>query len=426
MFDSLKETQPRVSAEAAPWVIVAGGFHQRGGMDKANAALARYLLARGTPLHLVAHAVAPELAAHPQATVHIVPRPAGSFLLGERLLAREGHRVARAVVARHRGARVVTNGGNCAWPDINWVHSVHHAWPRADAEAPLWFRAKNRLDGATARRRERGAISNARIVIANSERTRRDLMTHLDVKPERIRTVRLGSDDVRQLQDGAATREERTAAREWLGVPEGRPLVVFVGALGHDCNKGFDTLLGAWARLCARAEWDADLVAAGGGRAVAAWRTHVASFGLAARVKLLGHTERVGDVLAAADLLVSPVRYEAYGLNVHEAVVRGVPSLVSAVAGVAELYPAELSAMLLPDAEDAAHLEATLLDWRMEVEAWKRRFAPFAATLARRTWRDMAAEFVEVVEGEAAETSVVGQEYVSLSVEAGRMARKIS
>ncbi len=29
----------------APWVVVAGGFHGRGGMDKANAALAACLLA---------------------------------------------------------------------------------------------------------------------------------------------------------------------------------------------------------------------------------------------------------------------------------------------------------------------------------------------------------------------------------------------
>ena len=28
-------------------------------------------------------------------------------------------------------ARVVVNGGNCAWPDINWVHAVHAAWPVA-------------------------------------------------------------------------------------------------------------------------------------------------------------------------------------------------------------------------------------------------------------------------------------------------------
>jgi hypothetical protein len=45
----------------APWVIVAGGFHQKGGMDKANLALADYLLEREVPVHLVTHSVEPSL-----------------------------------------------------------------------------------------------------------------------------------------------------------------------------------------------------------------------------------------------------------------------------------------------------------------------------------------------------------------------------
>ena len=61
------------------WVLVAGGFHQDGGMDKANSALAHYLLDQGSTLHLVAHRVATDFAANPRVNVHIVPRPAGSF-----------------------------------------------------------------------------------------------------------------------------------------------------------------------------------------------------------------------------------------------------------------------------------------------------------------------------------------------------------
>src|SRR3989442_11620291 len=81
-------------AELAPWVLIAGGFHSRGGMDKANAALATYLLEGGTPLHLVAHQVDTAFPQHPSVTVHLVPRPAGSFFLGEWLLERTGRAVA--------------------------------------------------------------------------------------------------------------------------------------------------------------------------------------------------------------------------------------------------------------------------------------------------------------------------------------------
>lgn len=383
---------------ARPWVLVAGGFHRSGGMDKANAALAEYLLARGVPLHLVAHAVAPEISSDASVMTHLVPRPAGSFLLGEQLLALKGRSVARAVIRRWPGARVVVNGGNCPWPDVNWVHSVHHAWARADEGAPFLFRARSRLAKALARGRELSALRAARIVIANSERTREDIIKHVGLSPARIRTVRLGG--------GApeAAGGERAAARAWLGVNDGRPLVAFVGALGHDRNKGFDTLLNAWAGLCADPRWDADLVAAGGGRGFDAWVRRVHAAGLGGRVKLLGFTDRVGDVLAASDLLVSPVRYESYGLNVHEAICRGLPAMVSACAGVSEVYPPELSDMLLPHPGDAGDLARRLLDWRADAEGWRRRFAPLAAGLRTRTWADMAAEFVATVECAAAET----------------------
>jgi glycosyltransferase involved in cell wall biosynthesis len=178
-------------------------------------------------------------------------------------------------------------------------------------------------------------------------------------------------------------------------------VVAFVGALGHDRNKGFDTLLDAWELLCARGGWDAELLAAGGGRGFEAWGREVSRRGLAGRVRLLGFTERVGELLAAADLLVSPARYEAYGLGAHEAVCRGVPALVSGRAGFAELYPAALSEMLLPRPDDAADLARRLLLWRDDAEGWRRRFAPLAESLRARTWDDMAAEFVAVVEGHA-------------------------
>lgn len=384
------------SAKANPWVLVSGGFHGRGGMDRANAALAAHLLDRGHRVHLVAHDVDPTLSSRPGVTVDRVARPAGSFLAGELLLGRRGRAVARRVTAGQPGARVVVNGGCCRWPDVNWVHCLHAAWPCRDEGAPAWFKAKNRLMKAMARWRERRALAAARVVIANSEKTRRDLIRRLGVPASRVYTVHLGSDP----SSGPATPDERAAARRWLGVAPERRVVVFVGALSHDNNKGLDTLLAAWRRLCSKPDWDADLIVAGGGNALRRWRERVAGAGLAGRVRMPGFTERVSELLAAADLLVSPVRYEAYGLNVHEAICRGVPALVSAAAGVAELYPPELGEMLLPDAEDGDDLAARLLRWRGGVDEWKGRFAPLSRALRERTWERMAEQFVAVVSRE--------------------------
>lgn len=385
-------------ASGAPWVIVAGGFHELGSMDKANAALAAFLLDRGTSVHLVAHrgGVSPSLASRPGVTVHHVPLPVQSLLLGGPLLDRRGRAVARAVTATHPGARVVVNGGNCAWWDVNWVHSVHEVWPCVDDGAPMWFKVKNRVAKRLARRQESRALHGARVVIANSERTRSDLLEHLRLPAHRVHTVYLGSD----AAGGPPSPDERARARRWLGVSRDRPLVAHVGAIGYDRNKGFDLLWSAWRRLHAQGEWGAavDLVVAGTGGAERSWRAEIEKAGLADHVRLLGFTPRVQDVLAAADLLVSPVRYEAYGLNVHEAICRGIPVIVSAQAGVAELFPTALHDLLLRDPEDIAELADRLLRWRANPERWTERFAALGARLRSYRWQDMARDLVATVE----------------------------
>jgi glycosyltransferase involved in cell wall biosynthesis len=394
MEDNRARMEDNWTSAASPWVMIAGGFHQRGGMDKANAALAQYLIERGTPVHLVAHRIDPLFLGHPLVKAYPVPRPLKSFLLGELCLEWYGRATAMRVTSRWPTARVLVNGGNCKWNDLNWVHFVHHAWENEDRAAPAWFSMKDKLTRFLAKRRERNSLSRARIVLANSERTRQDVLAHFKLDPRRVFNVYLGSDAFSQ----AATPRERMEARARLSIPGETPLVVFVGALGHDQRKGFDTLWSAWQRLCELSSWDAQLLVAGDGGGLARWKTEIEKSPFAHRVRLLGFTERVPDVLAAADVLVSPVRYEAYGLNVQEAICRGVPAMVSACAGIAERYPQNLLEMVLPDALDVCDLVARMLRWRSRMERWKRDFAPLAKTLRNHSWNDMAREIVTLVE----------------------------
>ena len=379
----------------APWVIVAAGFHQKGGMDKANFALADYLLEREIPVHLVTHSIDPILEKHPLATVHLVGRPAKSFFLGEFALAARGKKVARRILRQHPAAQVVSNGGNCVWPGINWAHYVHRAWA-GPKRGPLAYRIKDALASNRARRTEKAAFQRAKIIISNSKRTTRELVKYFGVDPHRVYTVYLGSDQGwGPISDG-----ERAASRKLLQVGEARSLAVFVGALGYDDRKGFDVLFRAWQTLCSRPDWDADLLVAGTGPAAPAWQAKVREAGLEDRIRLLGFTDQVKSVLAAADLLISPVRYESYGLNVQEAICRGVPAMVSASAGVAEQYEAEFEPLLLPDPENSSDLVKRLLAWRSNQEQWRARFQPFGDRLRSRSWRDTAADFVSIAEKE--------------------------
>jgi glycosyltransferase involved in cell wall biosynthesis len=364
-----------------------------GGQDRANFELARFLLGRGDRVHLVAHRVAPELADRPNAQVWAVPRPGGRHLLGHWFLDRAGRRVAARVTAANPAARVVVNGTNCRWPDISWVHMVHSAAPLRDRLAPPAARIKHRLTRAADRRAERRFLPRCRVLVANSARTAGQLADLVGAESARIRVCPLGTDpDVFRPAGG----DERAAARRAWGLRPADRVVLFIGVLGYDCNKGFDRLVAAVARLADDATAPVRVMAAGGGR-LAFWQRQLDRAGIADRVRLLGPTDRVPELLAAADLVVSPSRYDSYGLAVHEAICRGVPALISSRAGVSGVFPPALRDLILPDPEDAADLAARIGRVLSAGAAAREAVARFADDLRKRTWHDMAAEFVRAV-----------------------------
>ncbi len=376
---------PRPTADVA---IVTGDFVKSGGMDRANYALADYLVRNGSKVELVAHRVADELRASPSVTFRRVPKPFDSYVLGEPLLDLAGRKVARSVVGR--GGVAVVNGGVCRAGQVNWVHYVHAAyrpaWSRDRKAAQRWFHAK------LARAKERAALATARLVIANSAATRRVLVEELRVPQERAFVVYLGI-DAEQFALGDSARAAET--RRKLGWPA-RPTLAFVGA-PDDPRKGFETLLDAWHRLARGPSWDVDLVAVGGGSGIEAWRSRIESLGLGERVRLLGFRTDVHRVLEACDALVAPTRYEAFGLGVAEALAMGLPAIVSGSAGVAELYPEELRTLLIDDPQSAEELASRLRSWREASTELAGRLRSLTERVRSRSWDDMAAEMVALM-----------------------------
>ena len=108
------------------------------------------------------------------------------------------------------------------------------------------------------------------------------------------------------------------------------------------------------------------------------------------RITFLGYRTDVPALLAAADLLVHPARYEAYGLAVHEAICSGVPAIVSSAAGVAERFPPDLHELLIEDVDSAADLCARFRRWRANADEFTRRTRAFGEQLRTRSWDDMA------------------------------------
>jgi glycosyltransferase involved in cell wall biosynthesis len=373
-----------------PFVLVSGDFVTTGGQDRANYALADYLARRGHPVHLVAHGVAPELTALPTVRWHGVARPASSAYLGEFLLARRGKALAGQLA--REGARVVVNGGNCCYEGVNWVHYVHAAY-RAQSRASWPWRLKQWVAHQTFLRGERQALAKARLVLANSQATRADLVNRLGLHPDKVRVLYYGIDADRFRPIGS---DQRRARREQLGWPADRPLAVFIGALG-DRRKGFDTLFEAWRQLCADAGWDVDLIVIGTGRELPLWVERAKAGGIEPRIRFLGFRRDVPELLPCCDVLVAPTRYEAYGLGVHEALCCGLPALVSGSAGVAEQYPEALRDLLLADCDDAPALASRLRDWRAKSQEYSEAARGLADRLRQRTWDVMAEELVALM-----------------------------
>ena len=373
-----------------PWLLASGDFVPLGGMDTANHALASYLARRGEgDVHLVAHSVSPDLVALPAIHVHRVPRPFGLHSFGEPLLTNIATRRARHV--RASGGHVMANGGNVNAGDVSWAHYVHAAYE--PSAAGVWNAAIVAIRHRHYVAAERRAFKQARLVVCNSSRTVDDVVMRVGVDPQRVRRVYYGVDPAR-----FRPHADKAAAKATLGYDAVSPLVLFVGALG-DRRKGFDTLFSAWCDLCRRSDWDARLLVAGSGAELAAWQARAARHGeVADRVRFLGYRTDVPLLMAAADLVVHPARYEAYGLAVHEALCCGVPAVVSASAGVAERLPEDLRALLLQDVESATELVGRLLTWRGAKDDFRQRTLRFGATLRERTWDDMSRDIAAMAE----------------------------
>lgn len=132
-----------------------------------------------------------------------------------------------------------------------------------------------------------------------------------------------------------------------------RPLVVAAGRLA--AQKGFDVLIGAAARWRDRDPQPVTVIAGDGpdARQLA---------GLAARaggdVRLPGHRGDIAALLAAADVVVVPSRWEARAFIVQEAMAAGRPVVATLAGGTAGLT-GEDGALLVPR-EDPAALAAAV------------------------------------------------------------------
>ena len=186
------------------------------------------------------------------------------------------------------------------------------------------------------------------IVVTNSEVER--LLSELGVTPNRVVRIPNGADTT---QFRPVPADGRTPMRRQLGLPDSKPLVLYVGRLAH--LKGVDVLLCGWELLPGDLRDAASLVLVGDGAERNNLLRTIERLALEDSVLLVGTKKNVSDYYAASDIFVLPSRTEGLSNALLEAMARGMPVVASDVGGAPDIIQDGKSGLLF-QSEDAAQL----------------------------------------------------------------------
>lgn len=283
-------------------------------------------------------------------------------------------------------------------PDL--LH-VHHVWPAADRYLAAIARAAGvphlvvteHITGEShsggQRALKRDELRRADAVTAVTGAIVETLVRDYGIERSRVRLVPNGAD----LPDAEA---EEPGARRWrerfLPTPL-KPLWVIAGRLEE--QKGHDVLFEALARLV-KDGMDFTLVVAGEGSRRSWLEQQALSLGLAPRVQFVGQLEDVGSLLAAADAVLLPSRWEGLPLVLLEAMARARPVVASDVGGVADALEDGVTGTLVPPGEAAALAEALSNLHRKADHAWRMGRTAAQRVRERYTWRAVVEGFESV------------------------------
>lgn len=172
-----------------------------------------------------------------------------------------------------------------------------------------------------------------RILVANGELMKRDVVTRFAIDPDRVVVIHPGYDPARFRR---ADRERLGGPiRASLPIPRDRLLMGFITS-GRFDKRGLDLLIAAIASLDQTVRDRLHLLVVGSEGDPARYERMASEAGFAGRITLLPKQSAIESYYHALDLFVLPARLEEFGMAAQEAMVCGVPSIVSDRMGVSE------------------------------------------------------------------------------------------
>lgn len=270
-------------------------------------------------------------------------------------------------------------GWTASRAEVVTAHIVMAAWREAARTAQVGTPLGERTLGPWVQSREASLLRRARRVIAPSAKVRDEIGRWYSRK-EGVSVVHHGF-------PAAPPAPPASPARTKLGLPLDAPIALFVG----DLRKGFDTALEAVKQV-------PDVRLAIVSRSARApVMEHVERAGMLDRLHWIGALEDVSLAYDAADFLLHPTIYDAFGLVVAEAMAHGLPAVTTRAAGIAELMRHGESGWLV-EGDAAAGTLAAVRALAQDPALRRRLGAGARAAAAKRSWDDVARETLAVYE----------------------------
>jgi UDP-glucose:(heptosyl)LPS alpha-1,3-glucosyltransferase len=265
-------------------------------------------------------------------------------------------RFAEAVVGKDYDCRV----GFTKLPGLDVYYAADPCYVARAAESKpaiyRWFpryRTFRRQENAVF---QRGANTEL-MLIAHQERDK--FQHYYGTEPDRFHLLPPGINRERLLQDADRDRDRETLRRE-LGLQEHERMILVVGSRFR--TKGVDRVIQAFAALPGRLRESSRLVVVGHGRAGPFQRQAKIS-GVGERVLFTGTREDVPRFYYAADCLVHAPRSENTGTVLIEAMICGLPVLVTGNCGFAYHVEDARSGMVLQEPFDQERLNRALAEF---------------------------------------------------------------
>jgi len=191
--------------------------------------------------------------------------------------------------------------------------------------------------------------NNTKIVIANSERGKEEIIRHYNFPPEQIQVIYNGVDSNRFH---TALREKlRKDVRDRLGITVDDRVVLFLGS-GFE-RKGLRFAIEA---LSMMHDPKIKLIVAGRDDS-RRYKRQAIRLGVMNSVLFYGPTKEPERLYAAADVFVLPTVYEPFSNACLEAMASGVPVVTSKINGVSELIEDGITGVCLEDPSDVGALK---------------------------------------------------------------------